>query len=1268
MAENIHQILTRLLKQRILIMDGAMGTMIQGYGLDEDEYRGSSQRDANATHCLGDHGQELKGNNDLLSLTRPQVIEEIHREFLAAGADIIETNTFNAQAVSQADYGTESLVYEMNVESARIARRAAAEFTEREPDQPRFVAGSIGPMNRTLSISPDVDDPARRAVTFDEVRDAYKEQTRGLLDGGVDVLLPETTFDTLNLKAAIVAIEELFAERGQRVPVMLSLTITDKSGRTLSGQTLDAAWISVAHAQPLSVGLNCALGAHEMRPYVEELAGIAPVFVSCYPNAGLPNAFGEYDEKPEDTAAILDEFAREGWLNVAGGCCGTRPEHIRAVAEALAGRKPRQVPEPRPFARFSGLEPLVLRPDSNFIMIGERTNVTGSKRFARLIKKGKYEKALAVALDQVRGGANVLDVNMDEGLLDSEQAMTTFLNLIGSEPEIARLPIMVDSSKFSVIETGLKCIQGKAIANSISLKEGEDEFREKARILRRYGAGVVVMAFDEEGQAVDAEHKVAICQRAYRILTEEVGFSPDEIIFDPNILAVATGLEEHNDYAKAFIEATRRIKETCPGAKVSGGVSNLSFSFRGNNTVREAMNAAFLYHAIAAGLDMGIVNAGQLEVYEEIPKDLLERIEDVLFDRRPDATERFVEFAEGVQGRAAKKRREDLDWRENTVEERLSHALVKGIVDHIEADVEEARLEVPSPTRDHRGAADGRHEHRRRPLRRGQDVPAPGGQERPGDEEVPSPISSPSWRPRRRSSVRPSAARSSLATVKGDVHDIGKNIVGVVLGCNGYEVVDLGVMVPAERILETAVEKQVDVIGLSGLITPSLDEMEHVAREMDRRADMTEHWDLPLLIGGATTSKQHTAIKIAPHYRQATVHVHDASRAVGVVSRLLDREDRTVFDEENRALQAELREVYGRRDRKSLLPYEDARANRLEIDWRAEDVARPSFIGRQVLDDFPLEEIVPYIDWTFFFTAWELKGRFPQILEHPKYGVAARELYDDAQADARPGRRARRCWRRTAVVYGFWPAAFSTGDDLVLLYADAVACTRRSPRLHDPPPAMESAKGRTPNSVTGSLADFVAPFESWPGRLPGRVRRQRRDIGCAELGRPLRGRPRRLPAPSWLKSLADRLAEAFAELLHERARREWGYGSAEDLTKEDLVAEKYRGIRPAFGYPACPDHTLKGRLWRLLDTENQAGLKLTESYAAVPTAAVSGIYLGHPQARYFAVGRVGRDQAESYAERAGMTLEEAERWLAPNLGYGPGRTARPKAELLVAGS
>ena len=1219
--------LQELLQERILIFDGAMGTMIQEYQLTEEDFRGERFRD---------HPRELKGNSDILCLTRPDVIDTIHRAFLEAGADIVETNTFSGQAVSQADYATEDLSYEINVEGAKIARRAADDFTALDPSRPRFAMGSIGPMNRSLSISPDVNDPGARSVTFDEVRGAYFEQARGLVDGGVDALLVETTFDTLNLKAAIVAIEELFEQRGERIPLLLSLTITDQSGRTLSGQTLDAAWISIAHARPLAVGLNCALGAKEMRPYVEELSKIAPVYVSCYPNAGLPNAFGEYDEQPADTAAVLLEFAREGWLNLAGGCCGTRPAHIRAIAEALADVPPRRVPEPRPHARFSGLEPLELRPDSNFTMIGERTNVTGSKRFARLIKRGDYEKALEVALDQVRGGANILDVNMDEGMLDALHAMPHFLNLIASEPEIARIPIMVDSSKFEVIEAGLKCIQGKAIANSISLKEGEDAFREQARRVRRYGAGVVVMAFDEEGQAVDADRKVAICQRAYRILTEEVGFEPGEIVFDPNILAVATGIEEHNGYALAYIEATRRIKETCPGVHVSGGVSNLSFSFRGNDLVREAMHAAFLYHAIAAGMDMGIVNAGQLEVYEEIPPVLREKIEDVLFDRHPEATERLVEYAEKVRG-SGRTRQVDDAWREEPVERRLSHALVKGILDHIEEDVEEARQRFERPLQVIEG-----------PLMDGMNTV--GDLFGSGKMFLPQVVKSarvmkkavayllPYMEEEKEALGASHRGRVLLATVKGDVHDIGKNIVGVVLGCNNFEVVDLGVMVPAEKILAAAVEKRVDIVGLSGLITPSLDEMQHVAKEMQRR-----EMSLPLLIGGATTSKQHTAIKIAPLYENSTVHVLDASRAVGVVSKLLEPRDRADFIRQNRDLQSELREVYGRKHRKPLVTYEDAIANRLAFDWRAEDLPRPAELGLRVIDEQPLAELIPYIDWTFFFSAWELKGRFPQVLDHPRYGGEARELYDNArrmldQILADGSIRAKAVW-------GIWAAA-SEADDLVL-YTDA---SRAQERMRFP--MLRQQEEKLDDKLRHrSLADFVAPADSGLEDHIGAF--------AVNAGLGVDALVARYEAEHddyqaiMVKALADRLAEAFAEMLHARARVEWGFGAEEDLSKEDLIAEKYRGIRPAFGYPACPDHTPKGPLWELLEAESRGEMTLTEHYAVMPTAAVSGLYFAHPEARYFSVGRIGADQVASYARRVGKSVREMERWLAPNLGYDP---------------
>ncbi len=1216
-----------MLAQRILILDGAMGTMLQGYDLDEAAFRGDR---------FADHNHELRGNNDLLCLTQPAIVEEIHHAFFAAGADLVETNTFNAQQISQADYGTEALSREINFEAARIARRAADDWTAREPQRPRFVLGSMGPMNKTLSLSPEVSDPALRAVTFDEILQAYKEQAAALLDGGVDALLPETTFDTLNLKAAIVAIEQLFTERGRRWPVLISLTITDQSGRTLSGQTLQAAWISISHARPLAVGINCALGAHQMRPYVEELARIAPVYTSCYPNAGLPNAFGEYEEAPADTAAVLDEFAREGWLNLAGGCCGTRPEHIRAISEALAGRAPRRPVAPRPFACFSGLEPLEVRPDSNFILIGERTNVTGSRRFARLIKERDYETALEVAHDQVRGGANILDVNMDEGLLDSEQEMTHFLNLVASEPEIARLPIMVDSSRFSVIEAGLRCLQGKGIANSLSLKEGEEEFLRQARIVHRYGASVVVMAFDEQGQAVEAKHKVEICRRAFRLLTEQVGFNPGEIIFDANVLAVATGIEEHNGYAKAFIDAVAGIKRQCPGALTSGGISNLSFSFRGNEQMRQAINAAFLYHSIAAGLDMGIVNAGQLEVYEDIPDELLERIEDVLFDRRTDTTERLVEIAERFSG-DGRQRVVDDAWRQGSVAERLSHALVRGIVDHIEDDTEEARLALGKPL----AVIEG-------PLMDGMKVV--GKLFGAGKMFLPQVVKSarvmkrsvaylePFMDAEKEQGARSSRGKVLLATVKGDVHDIGKNIVGVVLGCNNFEIVDLGVLVPAETILRTAEEQQVDMIGLSGLITPSLDEMQHMAREMQHR-----QLTIPLLIGGATTSKQHTALRLAPAYDGPTVHVLDASRAAGVVADLLDPRRRPELERDNRELQTELRRVYGARQQKPLLPWAEAQVRGLELDWQSTDIALPERTGLVVEAEVPLEPLLPYIDWTFFFSVWDLKGRFPKILDHPTYGAAARELYDNATAlldQLVSGRLL-----RAKAVWGLWPANSQT-DDLVL-YRDA----KRTDELLRLPMLRQQEKKIDSDKPYRSLADFVAPKSSGLEDHVGAFA-VNAGIGVAELVASFEAEHDDYNA-IMVKALADRLAEALAEKLHREVRQAWSYGQNETLDPAALIAERYRGIRPAFGYPACPDHSLKGDLWRLLDAERNAGLTLTEHFAALPTAAVSGLYLAHPRASYFAVGRIGRDQVEDYARRRGQSAADAERWLTPNLGYQP---------------
>ncbi len=1229
---NQHDRLVELLSERILILDGAMGTMLQGYSLKEEDYRGERLRG---------HPHELRGNHDLLSLTRPDVVRAVHDAYLDAGSDLIETNTFTATAIAQADYRTEAYTYEMNLRAAEIARAAADACTQRT-GRPRFVAGALGPTNRSLSLSPRVNDPAFRAVSFDEVRAAYAEQARGLVDGGADVLLVETIFDTLVAKACLMGIEEVFDEKGVRLPLMISVTITDKSGRTLSGQTVDAFWTSVAHARPLTVGVNCALGAREMRPYLAELAEVAPIYITCYPNAGLPNAFGEYDEQPETTAAQLREFAESSLVNLVGGCCGTTPDHVRAIAAAVTGLMPRRLPERGPadaYARFSGLETLTIRPETNFLMIGERTNVTGSARFADLIKKGDFATATEVAAEQVRSGANIIDVNMDEGMLDSEQAMTTFLHIVATEPEIARVPIMVDSSRWSVIEAGLKCVQGKGIVNSISLKEGEAEFLDRARRVQRYGAGVVVMAFDETGQADTVARKVEICQRAYRLLTQEVGMDPRDIIFDPNILAVATGIEEHNEFARAFIEATRIIKRTCPGAMISGGVSNLSFSFRGNNAVREAMNSAFLYHAIRAGMDMGIVNAGQLVVYEEIEKELLSRVEDVLFNRRPDATERLVELAETVKGKG-KKKEADLGWRQGTVEERISHALVHGICDFLELDIEEARQRYPRPLHIIEG-----------PMMDGMKIV--GDLFGAGKMFLPQVVKSARAMKRGVAYLLPfmeqekaggsrSAGRVVMATVKGDVHDIGKNIVGVVLGCNNYEVIDLGVMVHCDAILKTAIEQKADLIGLSGLITPSLDEMVHVAKEMERQGI-----NLPLLIGGATTSRQHTAVKIAPEFSGSTVHVLDASRAVGVVSSLLDPERRAAFDRENRAEQARLRELHGKKRVRPLVPYPAAQQGRLKIEWRPEDLPRPAFTGIQVLEDFPLDEIARYIDWTFFFIAWELRGKFPAILEHPEYGAAARDLYENGQRLLRRIIDERLLTAQAA--YGFWPAASDRED--IVLYADE-SRGRELVRFHML--RQQQKKADAEDAPYLCLADFVAPQK---GGLPDHVGGF---VVTAGLGADALCRRFEADLDDYsaimVKALADRLAEAFAELLHQRARREWGYGTDEQLSNEDLIAERYRGIRPAFGYPACPDHSEKVKLFDLLRAP-EIGVTLTEHGAMLPAASVSGLYLAHPQARYFTVGKLDRDQVEEYARRKGMTVAEVERWLMSNLAYDPAQKA-----------
>jgi 5-methyltetrahydrofolate--homocysteine methyltransferase len=1237
MTADLTRQLRDLLARRILVLDGAMGTMVQRYKLSEADFRGER---------FASHHKDLRGDNDVLVLTRPEVIAEIHDQYLAAGSDIIETNTFNSTAVSQADYGLEAHAYELNVAGARLARAAADAWTARTPEKPRFVAGSIGPMNKTLSISPDVNNPAFRAATFDEVCAAFKDQVRGLIDGGVDLLLLETIFDTLNAKAGIVAIEEVFEEKGVRLPLMISVTVTDRSGRTLSGQTVDAFWVSVAHAKPFSVGINCALGARDMRPYVAELARLADCYVSCYPNAGLPNAFGEYDEQPQDTGGYLQDFAESGFVNIVGGCCGTTPAHIGAIAAAVASLPPRALENSElgiknSYTQFAGLETLTIRPDSNFQMIGERTNVTGSARFARLIRSGNYAEAVQVALDQVRGGANLIDVNMDEGMLDSERVMTEFLDYIATEPEIARVPFMIDSSKWSVILAGLKCVQGKPVVNSISLKEGEADFLAKAAIVKRFGAGVVVMAFDEQGQADTIERKVAICQRAYALLTGRAGLDPADIIFDPNILAIATGLEEHNAYAINFIEATRIIKATCPGVKVSGGVSNLSFSFRGNDVVREAIHSAFLYHAIKAGMDMGIVNAGQLVVYEDIGKDLLDHVEDIIFNRRPDATERMVEFAATVKG-GATRREQDLAWREATVEARLSHALVHGVVDFIEADVEEARHKYARPLEIIEG-----------PLMDGMKVvgdlfgagkmflPQVVKSARAMKKAVAylEPFMEAEKRQGHKGDGRGHKGKIVLATVKGDVHDIGKNIVGVVLGCNSYDVIDLGVMVPADKILQTAVDERADIVGLSGLITPSLDEMVLVAKEMTRRG-----LRLPLLIGGATTSRQHTAVKIAPEYEETTVHVLDASRVVDVVSSVLSEDRRDAFARDNRELQQRLRDQHGARKARPLLAYEAAKANHLSIEWSRETPSVPPFIGRRVLADVPLAEIVPFIDWTFFFAAWELKGRFPAILDHPEYGPAARDLYANATTLLDCIVKDRRL--TASGVYGFWPAA--SEDDDIVVYRDAEhhGELARFNMLRQ----QETMAAGQPNL---SLADFIAPR--------GALGSGRTDcIGAfavtAGLGAEDLARRYERDHDDYnaivVKALADRLAEAFAAYLHQRARQEWGIDNAQ--TSDDVLHESHRGIRPAFGYPACPDHSEKFKLFTLLGAAD-VGIALTEHAAMMPAASVSGLYLAHPQARYFTVGRLGEDQIASYAKRKGQSIEQVERWLTPNLSYEPAR-------------
>jgi 5-methyltetrahydrofolate--homocysteine methyltransferase len=1223
------RLLKEQLEQRILVLDGAMGTMIQSYQLSEADFRGER---------FADHAKDLQGNNDLLNLTQPAIIRAIHTAYLAAGADIIETNTFNATAISQADYQLGQLGYEMNLAAAQLAVQARDAFEEERPEYRgrKFVAGALGPTNRTASLSPDVNDPSSRNVTFAQLAAAYGDAARGLLDGGADFLLVETIYDTLNAKAAIFAIKSAFEERGRETPLMISGTITDASGRTLSGQTTEAFWNSVRHAEPLIVGLNCALGAGAFREYIGEMSRIADAYVSIYPNAGLPNEFGDFDDTPEYMRDVLREYAENGFVNIVGGCCGTTPTYIKQFAEIVQDLRPRAVPEASRLTRLSGLEPLNLTPELNFVNIGERTNVTGSRRFARLILNGEYEEALSVARQQVENGAQMIDVNMDEGMLDAEAAMVKFLNLVATEPDIARVPVVIDSSKWSVIEAGLKCVQGKAVVNSLSLKEGEAAFIEQAKLARRYGAAVIVMAFDEKGQADTVERKVAICGRAYALLTKEVGFPPEEIIFDPNVFAIATGIEEHNEYGRAYIEATRQIKEQLPHALVSGGVSNISFSFRGNDGVREAIHSAFLYHAIQAGMDMGIVNAGQLAVYEEVDAPLLERVEDVLFNRRPDATERLVEIAETVKGQSIRQEK-DLSWREAPVDERLAYALVQGIGEYIIEDTEEARRQAGQTIEVIEG-------------------PLMDGMNRVGDlfgagkMFLPQVVKSarvmkqavgylvPFLQAEQAGQELRAKGKVLLATVKGDVHDIGKNIVGVVLQCNNYEVIDLGVMVPTNQLLEIARREKVDIIGLSGLITPSLEEMRYVAAEMTR-----EEFDVPLLIGGATTSKVHTAVKIEPNYsRGPVVHVVDASRAVGVVSNLLSVTRREPFTAEIANEYASIRKKHaGRRAVKRLRPLEEARQYGFKSDWTGYDPPAPAFTGQRVFDDYDLAEIGDYIDWTPFFKAWELSGRYPAIMDDEVVGETARALFRDAQALL--GCIVGKKWLTAKGVIGLYPAN-SVGDDIEL-YENGNGRERLAV-IHTLRQQMEKPPGR-PNYA---LADFVAPSDSGQQDYLGAF------VVTAGIG--LEEVVQRFEAAGddyhaiMAKALADRLAEAFAELMHRRVRREfWGYAPDEELDTEALISESYLGIRPAPGYPACPDHTEKGILFDLLNAPDKTGITLTESFAMQPAASVSGYYFSHPGAAYFGVGRIGKDQVEDYAIRKGMDLVTVEKWLAPVLGY-----------------
>ena len=1225
----VSQQIHRLLEQRILILDGGMGTMLQSYKLSEADFRGER---------FADHPCDVKGNNDLLSLSQPKIIRDIHRAYFEAGADIVETNTFNGTSIAMADYQMEDLVYDLNKVSAELAREVADEFTKANPDKPRFVTGVLGPTNRTASISPDVNNPGFRNVNFDQLVEAYLEAIRGLVDGGADMLLVETVFDTLNAKAAVFAIETFFERHQMHMPVMISGTITDASGRTLSGQTAEAFWNSLSHVQPLSIGLNCALGAEQLRQYVEELSQISTSYVSAHPNAGLPNEFGEYDESPEAMAIHIKEWAQSGFLNIIGGCCGTAPAHIKAIAEAVDGIKPRQRPKNLHHCRLSGLEPLNLTEDSLFTNIGERTNVTGSLRFAKLIKEGDFDTALEVARHQVENGAQIIDINMDEGMLDSQDAMVTFLNLVAAEPDISRVPIMIDSSKWEIIEAGLKCIQGKGIVNSISLKEGEDKFIEQAKLVRRYGAAVIVMAFDEDGQADTRERKREICTRSYEILTKKVHFPPEDIIFDPNIFAVATGIDEHNNYAVDFIEATHDIKQSLPHARISGGVSNVSFSFRGNNPVREAIHAVFLYHAIKAGMDMGIVNAGQLAIYDDLPTELREHVEDVILNRRDDATDRLLAIADKYKGDGSVEKKEDLEWRSWPVVKRLEHALVKGIADFVDEDTELARQEYAKPLEVIEG-----------PLMDGMNVVG----DLFGEGKMFLPQVVKSARVMKKavaylmpyiedekddSTVSNSNGTILMATVKGDVHDIGKNIVGVVLQCNNFEIIDMGVMVPAQKILDTAREHNVDIIGLSGLITPSLEEMAHMAKEMQRLG-----FEIPLMIGGATTSLIHTAVKIDPNYQGPVIYVKDASRAVGVAQNLVSKITRDDFVKKTKADYQTKREQHqGRKSTRRLLPLKQARLNKTKIDWQAYQPVTPKQPGIQVFDDYPLQELVERIDWTPFFQSWELAGRYPRILKDEIVGEHATNLFADAQKMLQ--QIVDEKWLKARAVIGLFPAN-SVGDDDIEVYTDDSRSEVRM-TLHSLRQQSEKPPGR-PNAA---LADFIAPKDSGVDDYIGAF--------AVTAGIGIDDHVARFEEDHddynsiMLKALADRLAEALAERMHERVRKEfWGFKSDEQLDNESLIDEKYQGIRPAPGYPACPDHTEKGLLWELLDVEQRIGMTITESYAMLPTAAVSGFYFAHPESRYFGLGKITEDQVKDYAARKEWDLPMAERWLAPALSY-----------------